>query len=162
MKFKIYMVLLLVVAFTAMGCSLKGPTAKIVERAIEAKVMPKKSLPTKIIHTVVVKPILGFAKADAETAIKWVDKRIAGGLLSPDLELEAKLCPQAVIALSELRDDLMNPSEIEGTKGFVYFGTLKKYGGDPTSNARQLLKTLVSDCVELLPDDSAMLRFLSR
>ncbi|KKL18047.1 hypothetical protein LCGC14_2479390, partial [marine sediment metagenome] len=51
---------------------------------------------------------------------------------------------------------------MEGTKGFAYFGTLKKYGGDPTSNVRKMLQTLVSDCVELLPDDGAMLRFLNR
>lgn len=162
MRFKLLLVTILVLAFATVGCSTGGPTAKILEKAIEAKVMPKKSLPAKIIHRVVIKPILGFAKADAETTLKWVDKRIAGGLLSPDLEMEAKQCPNAIIALSEIRDDLMNPSEIEGTKGFVYFGTVKKFGGDPTSDARQMLKTLVSDCVELLPDDAAMLKFLGR
>ncbi len=143
MKKRTWIVFLFGIVLIASGC---------VASAIE-------KIPGKIVK-VVTKPILGFAAADSKTTLAWIDQQVTDGKLTVEQAIGAKKCPDAVIALDALRKTLLEPTEVEGKKGLIYFGTIKKYGGDPTATVRDHLNVIVAYCIGLLPNDTAVVRAL--
>jgi len=123
------------------------------QNAIIAKVGPK-------IVGIVAKPILGFAKADAETTLKWVDKKVAAGELTEAQAAEARACPQGIIMLDELRRKIEEPDTVDGIKGLIYLRTVQKFGGDPTATLRGHLIAVVKHCAELAGSDQDILKMI--
>lgn len=134
----------LMVAFLMGGCS----------EAVIDKIGPEK------IVGVISKPVLGYAKGDAETTIKWIDQMVADGKLSDEAAAEAKGCPMAVIDLMEKRNVLENPKKIEGRKGLIYLATVRKYGGTATANIREALLRMVTLCSALAGSDQDILKMI--
>lgn len=94
-------------------------------------------------------PILGFAVEDAKTTLAMIAQR---GY--PDI---AKECPRAVLDLAAYRDKLASDSGPTGTKGLIYLGVEKKYGGTTSEmEARAALRKLAA-CLDLVPIDKVLM-----
>lgn len=94
-------------------------------------------------------PILGFAVEDAKTTLAMIAQH---GY--PDV---AKECPQAVLDLAAYRDKLAAESGPTGTKGLIYLGVEKKYGGTTSEmEARAALRKLAA-CLDLVPIDKVLM-----
>ncbi len=104
------------------------------------------------IAAVAVKPVFGLAVKDAETTLAWVDHELEAGRLPAVDEEFAKQCPEAVLALDALRARLEGAEEdVEGFKGFIYFGTLNRFGRSPQEEAATHFQRLVGACFPLIP-----------
>ena len=100
----------------------------------------------------VAKPVFGLVESDAKTANEWINAEVAAGRLSETLAAEARLCPDAVLALSAIRDEVTDGSkDVEGFKGVIYHAVKTRFGRSTQVDIARLIQTLVSRCVEALP-----------
>ena len=96
-------------------------------------------------------PVLGLATEDAQATIAWIDEQVAAGTLTAqDAEL-AKACPEAVLALSALREGIAEAETPDGFKGLIYFGTIKKYGGSERDEVVRAVTQTAASCIPLVP-----------
>ena len=102
---------------------------------------------------VVAKPILGLAVKDARTTLAWIEREMAAGrILLSDVVL-ARRCPDAVLALEEMRAQLTGEGveELEGFKGLIYFGTVGRFGQSPQNDLALRFAELSNSCIRLIP-----------
>ena len=98
-------------------------------------------------------PVLGFAVKDANTTLEWVDREETAGRLTEVSATSAKLCPLSVLALDDLRSKLkVRLDDPEGTKGFIYYSTVKKYSQGTQANISLQFQQLAMHCIRLMPD----------
>lgn len=114
-------------------------------------------IPQKLIGAVM-DPIKDFTVADARTTLAWVDQAEKAGQINGDQVKEARICPEAVIAMSEFISGLEGEKSPEGAKGLIYLGTVKKYsaGGDLARKIRGMALTVAFSCAHLVPVDNAL------
>ncbi len=106
------------------------------------------------IGAVVTAPILGLGAKDAETTLTWIDLQEMAGTISPEDAVIAKQCPDAVIALNNLRESLKPlPDASESFRGVIYYGTRSRFGQGPEDLVKQHLTDVVNSCVHLVPSE---------
>lgn len=96
-------------------------------------------------------PVAGFAVADATTALAWINQEEKAGRLSPDKATQARVCPDAVVQLDTAKQAATQEPTIEGKKGLIFLGTVRKYGPDHDAEIQQSLSTILSACRDLVP-----------
>ena len=106
-----------------------------------------------------VAPVFGLVGSDAKAANALIDFEVAAGRL-PDTEAaELRLCPNAVLALSDIRKEVAGDGEdVDGFKGVIYHAVKARLGERLQVDIGQHIQTLVTRCAELLPVDK-LVRF---
>lgn len=101
-----------------------------------------------------VAPVFGLVGSDAKAANALIDVEVAAGRL-PDAEAaELRLCPNAVLALSDIRKEVAGDSEdVDGFKGVIYHAVKARLRQRLYTDIGQHIQTLVTRCGELLPVD---------
>ncbi len=100
----------------------------------------------------VAKPVFGLVDRDAKTANAWINVEVAAGRLSEAEAAEARLCPDAVLALSAIREEVTNGSkDVEGFKGVIYHAIKARFGQSLQVEIAQHIQTIAGRCAELLP-----------
>lgn len=102
---------------------------------------------------VLVKPVAIFAKADATTTNKWIDREFAAGRLTEAEVSIARQCPDAVLAMAKLRAQVEGDGEddIEGTKGLIFLGVRALFAKSIKDQAVLHAKDIVANCSKLVP-----------
>ncbi len=140
MKFLRNLVLIMAMGIFASGCTAVGVIGTVVDVAAG--------------------PVLGFAAKDAKTTLQWVEREEAAGRLTEVSATSAKLCPLSVLALDDLRAKLkVSLEDPEGTKGLIYYGTVKKYGRGTSEDVSLQLQQLAIHCVRLVPSSRLLSLF---
>lgn len=129
---------LLIVVLMVSGCSIASVAVKAVD--------------------VVAKPIFGLVVKDARTTLDWIKLAVDNGTIAPvNVEL-AKRCPEAVLALNALRNQLTLDAAADdkaaGFRGMIYFGTISTYGGGIQGVQMEFsrhLSALAESCMKLIP-----------
>lgn len=103
------------------------------------------------VATVIAKPVFGLAVKDAKTTLMWVDAQEKSGTLAPVSVAAAKQCPNAVLALDELRTRMGKESKPDGFKGLIYYGTVNRFGPSAQDEASRHLQQLARECLPLVP-----------
>ena len=98
----------------------------------------------------VAEPVLNLAAEDATATLEWIDTQVAEGNLSMTDAVLAKACPDAVIALDELRKGLAAVETTDGFKGLIYFGTIKSYGGGQRELVVRGVTDVAARCLPLV------------
>ena len=108
---------------------------------------------TSRVAGVIAKPIFGLAVKDARTTLTWIEREVAAGRLAERLAPLAQQCPNAVIALDEMRAKLAGEGveELEGFKGLIYFGTIGRFGQSPQDDLAMRFEELASSCSVSVP-----------
>ncbi len=99
-----------------------------------------------------VAPVFGLVGSDAKAANAWVDAQVTAGRLSETEAAEARLCPNAVLALSEIRADVTDDGkDVDGFKGVIYHAVKARFGRSRQIDIVGHIQTLAIRCGELLP-----------
>jgi len=96
-------------------------------------------------------PIAGFAAADARTALAWIEAEEKAGRLSAEKATQARACPTAVVALDNAKLAAMAEPSVEGTKGLIFHGTVRKYGPDHEAEMQKSVTMILTACRDLIP-----------
>lgn len=109
-------------------------------------------IPNRIVSSLS-KPITDFAEGDAKTTIAWVDQEEEAGRLSAEQAKEARMCPSALLALSETLKRVRQPAEFPGDKGAIFYATIAKYaaGGAVEEKLRMAAIVTMAACQHLVP-----------
>ncbi len=101
----------------------------------------------------VAEPVLSLASEDATATLAWIDGQVEAGNLSETDATLAKACPEAVLALNELRAVIANAEAPDGFKGLIYLGTVKKYGGGERDLVVRSITQTAASCLPLVSYD---------
>ena len=104
--------------------------------------------------SVAAKPIFGLAVKDAQTTMTWVEREAEAGRLS-DMDADlARQCPEAVLALNELRTQIEEEAkDPEGFKGLIYLGTINRFSQGMQFDLAFYFQQMASSCIQLIPSD---------
>ena len=113
----------------------------------------------KIVGTVA-KPVFNLVDRDAESANAWIEAEVTAGRLSEADAVLAKQCPDAVLALSAIRKELVAGSEdVERFKGVIYHAVKTRFGQSVQVDIARHIQTIAGRCAELIPVDKLLLVF---